>query len=139
MNSLFWFYRFVRTVLPFSQEFQRDKQPNAQPQYLYGSKVGFNSLCIFGLLTIKGIFFNYRNYRIWKLLKMGSNIFWEYFKFNITPFFRLCCEPHHVFQPKCKWLVWWLVSSDKAKNKSFSQPPCIAQLLIVAEQTQRED
>ncbi|KAJ7395454.1 hypothetical protein BTVI_154519 [Pitangus sulphuratus] len=30
--------RFVRTVLPFSQEFQRDKQPNAQPQYLYGSK-----------------------------------------------------------------------------------------------------
>ncbi|XP_019484451.1 PREDICTED: cytoplasmic FMR1-interacting protein 1 [Hipposideros armiger] len=32
--------RFVRTVLPFSQEFQRDKQPNAQPQYLHGSKVG---------------------------------------------------------------------------------------------------
>ncbi|XP_072268911.1 cytoplasmic FMR1-interacting protein 1 isoform X3 [Pyxicephalus adspersus] len=31
-------YRFVRTVLPFSQEFQRDKPPNAQPQYLYGSK-----------------------------------------------------------------------------------------------------
>jgi len=31
--------RFVRTVLPFSQEFQRDKPPNAQPQYLYGSKV----------------------------------------------------------------------------------------------------
>ncbi|XP_058299826.1 cytoplasmic FMR1-interacting protein 1 isoform X2 [Hylobates moloch] len=30
--------RFVRTVLPFSQEFQRDKQPNAQPQYLHGSK-----------------------------------------------------------------------------------------------------
>uniref|UniRef100_A0A8C1A0U7 Cytoplasmic FMR1 interacting protein 1 n=2 Tax=Cyprinus carpio TaxID=7962 RepID=A0A8C1A0U7_CYPCA len=30
--------RFVRTVLPFSQEFQRDKPPNAQPQYLYGSK-----------------------------------------------------------------------------------------------------
>uniref|UniRef100_A0AAY5EBG1 CYRIA/CYRIB Rac1 binding domain-containing protein n=1 Tax=Electrophorus electricus TaxID=8005 RepID=A0AAY5EBG1_ELEEL len=27
--------RFVRTVLPFSQEFQRDKPPNAQPQYLY--------------------------------------------------------------------------------------------------------
>ena len=42
----FWFFfffkilfRFVRTVLPFSQEFQRDKQPNAQPQYLHGSKV----------------------------------------------------------------------------------------------------
>lgn len=34
-----YFSRFVRTVLPFSQEFQRDKQPNAQPQYLYGSKV----------------------------------------------------------------------------------------------------
>lgn len=32
-------FRFVRTVLPFSQEFQRDKPPNAQPQYLYGSKV----------------------------------------------------------------------------------------------------
>ena len=32
-------FRFVRTVLPFSQEFQRDKQPNAQPQYLHGSKV----------------------------------------------------------------------------------------------------
>uniref|UniRef100_A0A672LBX9 Cytoplasmic FMR1-interacting protein 1 homolog n=1 Tax=Sinocyclocheilus grahami TaxID=75366 RepID=A0A672LBX9_SINGR len=31
-------FRFVRTVLPFSQEFQRDKPPNAQPQYLYGSK-----------------------------------------------------------------------------------------------------
>uniref|UniRef100_A0A8C1LPQ8 Cytoplasmic FMR1 interacting protein 1 n=2 Tax=Cyprinus carpio TaxID=7962 RepID=A0A8C1LPQ8_CYPCA len=30
--------RFVRTVLPFSQEFQRDKPANAQPQYLYGSK-----------------------------------------------------------------------------------------------------
>uniref|UniRef100_A0A668RUI5 Cytoplasmic FMR1 interacting protein 1 n=1 Tax=Oreochromis aureus TaxID=47969 RepID=A0A668RUI5_OREAU len=30
--------RFVRTILPFSQEFQRDKPPNAQPQYLYGSK-----------------------------------------------------------------------------------------------------
>lgn len=32
-------FRFVRTVLPFSQEFQRDKPPNAQPHYLYGSKV----------------------------------------------------------------------------------------------------
>eukprot|EP00079_Xenopus_tropicalis_P033359 XP_017947130.1 PREDICTED: cytoplasmic FMR1-interacting protein 1 isoform X3 [Xenopus tropicalis] len=32
-------YRFVRTVMPFSQEFQRDKQPNAQPQYLFGSKL----------------------------------------------------------------------------------------------------
>ncbi|KAG7276311.1 hypothetical protein CRUP_015634 [Coryphaenoides rupestris] len=31
--------RFVRTILPFSQEFQRDRPPNAQPQYLYGSKV----------------------------------------------------------------------------------------------------
>ncbi|XP_016127581.1 cytoplasmic FMR1-interacting protein 1 homolog [Sinocyclocheilus grahami] len=31
-------WQFVRTVLPFSQEFQRDKPPNAQPQYLYGSK-----------------------------------------------------------------------------------------------------
>ncbi|PWA14426.1 hypothetical protein CCH79_00011121, partial [Gambusia affinis] len=30
--------RFVRTILPFSQEFQRDKPPNAQPHYLYGSK-----------------------------------------------------------------------------------------------------
>ncbi|XP_051985982.1 cytoplasmic FMR1-interacting protein 1 homolog [Xyrauchen texanus] len=30
--------RFVRTVLQFSQEFQRDKPPNAQPHYLYGSK-----------------------------------------------------------------------------------------------------
>ncbi|XP_031697581.1 cytoplasmic FMR1-interacting protein 1 homolog, partial [Anarrhichthys ocellatus] len=38
--------RFVRTVLPFSQEFQRDKQPNAQPQYLYGSKV--RTLCFVG-------------------------------------------------------------------------------------------
>ena len=43
--SFFFFFkpflfRFVRTVLPFSQEFQRDKQPNAQPQYLHGSKVG---------------------------------------------------------------------------------------------------
>jgi len=32
-------FRFVRTILPFSQEFQRDRPPNAQPQYLYGSKV----------------------------------------------------------------------------------------------------
>lgn len=32
-------FRFVRTILPFSQEFQRDKPPNAQPHYLYGSKV----------------------------------------------------------------------------------------------------
>jgi len=56
MNALSCFYRFVRTVLPFSQEFQRDKQPNAQPQYLYGSKVGLNSLCIYGLLIFKGIF-----------------------------------------------------------------------------------
>ncbi|MGH0142692.1 UNVERIFIED_CONTAM: hypothetical protein FKN15_076575 [Acipenser sinensis] len=38
--------RFVRTILPFSQEFQRDKQPNAQPQYLYGSKAVTTSLCI---------------------------------------------------------------------------------------------
>ncbi|CAL8393900.1 unnamed protein product [Boreogadus saida] len=30
--------RFVRTILPFSADFQRDKPPNAQPQYLYGSK-----------------------------------------------------------------------------------------------------
>lgn len=37
---LSFLFRFVRTVLPFSQEFQRDKQPNAQPQYLHGSKVG---------------------------------------------------------------------------------------------------
>uniref|UniRef100_A0A8C5M0J2 Cytoplasmic FMR1-interacting protein n=1 Tax=Leptobrachium leishanense TaxID=445787 RepID=A0A8C5M0J2_9ANUR len=40
-------YRFVRTVLPFSQEIHRDKQPNAQPQYLYGSKnlnLAFNSI-----------------------------------------------------------------------------------------------
>ncbi|KAF2986433.1 hypothetical protein EK904_003697 [Melospiza melodia maxima] len=48
--------RFVRTVLPFSQEFQRDKQPNAQPQYLYGSKVGFDSLYLYGLLMFNGIF-----------------------------------------------------------------------------------
>lgn len=38
--------RFVRTVLPFSQEFQRDKPPNAQPQYLYGSKVSTLSVFI---------------------------------------------------------------------------------------------
>ncbi|OXB80411.1 UNVERIFIED_CONTAM: hypothetical protein H355_003467, partial [Colinus virginianus] len=47
--------RFVRTVLPFSQEFQRDKQPNAQPQYLYGSKVGVYSLYVCGLPAFKGI------------------------------------------------------------------------------------
>ncbi|XP_075708691.1 cytoplasmic FMR1-interacting protein 1 isoform X2 [Rhinoderma darwinii] len=47
-------YRFVRTVLPFSQEFQRDKQPNAQPQYLYGSK-NLN-------LAYNSIFSNYRNF-----------------------------------------------------------------------------
>ncbi|KAL2310693.1 hypothetical protein Nmel_002359 [Mimus melanotis] len=56
--------RFVRTVLPFSQEFQRDKQPNAQPQYLYGSKVGFNYLYLYVLLMFKGIILNYRNYGI---------------------------------------------------------------------------
>lgn len=139
MNSLFCFYRFVRTVLPFSQEFQRDKQPNAQPQYLYGSKVGSNSLYIYGLLMFKGIFFNYRSHGIWKLLNMDSNTFCGYFKFNICFFFWLCCEAYHIFQPKCKWLVWWLVLSVIAKNKSLSQPPCIAQLLIVAEQTQRKD
>lgn len=38
-NEFLSVFRFVRTVLPFSQEFQRDKPPNAQPQYLYGSKV----------------------------------------------------------------------------------------------------
>uniref|UniRef100_A0A452INR3 Cytoplasmic FMR1 interacting protein 1 n=1 Tax=Gopherus agassizii TaxID=38772 RepID=A0A452INR3_9SAUR len=46
--------RFVRTVLPFSQEFQRDKQPNAQPQYLHGSKA-LN-------LTYSSIYSNYRNF-----------------------------------------------------------------------------
>ncbi|XP_027302700.1 cytoplasmic FMR1-interacting protein 1 isoform X2 [Anas acuta] len=46
--------RFVRTVLPFSQEFQRDKQPNAQPQYLYGSKA-LN-------LAYSSIYSNYRNF-----------------------------------------------------------------------------
>ncbi|XP_073397562.1 cytoplasmic FMR1-interacting protein 1 isoform X3 [Dendrobates tinctorius] len=47
-------YRFVRTVLPFSQEIQRDKQPNAQPQYLFGSK-NLN-------LAYNSIFSNYRNF-----------------------------------------------------------------------------
>ncbi|XP_075056193.1 cytoplasmic FMR1-interacting protein 1 isoform X3 [Mixophyes fleayi] len=47
-------YRFVRTVLPFSQEFQRDKQPNAQPQYLFGSK-NLN-------LAYNSIFSYYRNF-----------------------------------------------------------------------------
>uniref|UniRef100_A0A672H8X9 Cytoplasmic FMR1 interacting protein 1 n=1 Tax=Salarias fasciatus TaxID=181472 RepID=A0A672H8X9_SALFA len=46
--------RFVRTVLPFSQEFQRDKPPNAQPQYLYGSKT-LN-------LAYSSIFGSYRNF-----------------------------------------------------------------------------
>ncbi|XP_019384017.1 PREDICTED: cytoplasmic FMR1-interacting protein 1 [Crocodylus porosus] len=46
--------RFVRTVLPFSQEFQRDKQPNAQPQYLCGSKA-LN-------LAYSSIYSNYRNF-----------------------------------------------------------------------------
>uniref|UniRef100_G1KML3 Cytoplasmic FMR1-interacting protein n=1 Tax=Anolis carolinensis TaxID=28377 RepID=G1KML3_ANOCA len=46
--------RFVRTVLPFSQEFQRDKQPNAQPQYLHGSKA-LN-------LAYSSIYSNYRNF-----------------------------------------------------------------------------
>ncbi|KAF3834823.1 hypothetical protein F7725_027381 [Dissostichus mawsoni] len=46
--------RFVRTVLPFSQEFQRDKPPNAQPQYLYGSKT-LN-------LAYSSIFSTYRNF-----------------------------------------------------------------------------
>uniref|UniRef100_A0AAR2K7E8 Cytoplasmic FMR1-interacting protein n=1 Tax=Pygocentrus nattereri TaxID=42514 RepID=A0AAR2K7E8_PYGNA len=46
--------RFVRTVLPFSQEFQRDKPPNAQPQYLYGSKA-LN-------LAYSSIFGFYRNF-----------------------------------------------------------------------------
>lgn len=31
--------RFVRTAIPFTQEPQRDKPANAQPYYLYGSKV----------------------------------------------------------------------------------------------------
>lgn len=143
MNSLFCFYRFVRTVLPFSQEFQRDKQPNAQPQYLYGSKVGFNSLYVFihiyipflyyGLLLFKSIFLNYGNCWIWKSFKMDSDTFCEYFKF-----FRYCCEVHHMFQPKYKWLVWWLVLPDLVKNRSFSQPLWIARLLIAVEQTQRK-
>lgn len=42
LNNFPTSFRFVRTVLPFSQEFQRDKPPNAQPQYLYGSKVGLH-------------------------------------------------------------------------------------------------
>uniref|UniRef100_A0A4W3JA89 Cytoplasmic FMR1-interacting protein n=1 Tax=Callorhinchus milii TaxID=7868 RepID=A0A4W3JA89_CALMI len=46
--------RFVRTVLPFSQEFQRDKQPNAQPQYLYGTKI-LN-------LAYSSIYNNYKNF-----------------------------------------------------------------------------
>ncbi|XP_017715443.1 PREDICTED: cytoplasmic FMR1-interacting protein 1 isoform X2 [Rhinopithecus bieti] len=46
--------RFVRTVLPFSQEFQRDKQPNAQPQYLHGSKA-LN-------LAYSSIYGSYRNF-----------------------------------------------------------------------------
>ncbi|XP_023379364.1 cytoplasmic FMR1-interacting protein 1 [Pteropus vampyrus] len=46
--------RFVRTVLPFSQEFQRDKQPNAQPQYLHGSKA-LN-------LAYTSIYGSYRNF-----------------------------------------------------------------------------
>ncbi|XP_044289104.1 cytoplasmic FMR1-interacting protein 1 isoform X2 [Varanus komodoensis] len=46
--------RFVRTVLPFSQEFQRDKQPNAQPQYLHGSKA-LN-------LAYSSIYSSYRNF-----------------------------------------------------------------------------
>ncbi|XP_048453847.1 cytoplasmic FMR1-interacting protein 1 homolog [Rhincodon typus] len=46
--------RFVRTVLPFSQEFQRDKQPNAQPQYLYGTKA-LN-------LAYSSIYSNYKNF-----------------------------------------------------------------------------
>uniref|UniRef100_A0A4W6DZ16 Cytoplasmic FMR1 interacting protein 1 n=1 Tax=Lates calcarifer TaxID=8187 RepID=A0A4W6DZ16_LATCA len=46
--------RFVRTILPFSQEFQRDKPPNAQPQYLYGSKT-LN-------LAYSSIFSSYRNF-----------------------------------------------------------------------------
>uniref|UniRef100_A0A665VIT9 Cytoplasmic FMR1-interacting protein n=1 Tax=Echeneis naucrates TaxID=173247 RepID=A0A665VIT9_ECHNA len=46
--------RFVRTVLPFSQEFQRDKPPNAQPHYLYGSKA-LN-------LAYSSIFSSYRNF-----------------------------------------------------------------------------
>ncbi|XP_028655857.1 cytoplasmic FMR1-interacting protein 1 homolog isoform X1 [Erpetoichthys calabaricus] len=42
--------RFVRTVLPFSQEIHRDKPPNAQPQYLYGSKalnLAYSTICSF--------------------------------------------------------------------------------------------
>ncbi|TNM87595.1 hypothetical protein fugu_005816 [Takifugu bimaculatus] len=46
--------RFVRTVLPFSQEFQRDKPPNAQPHYLYGSKT-LN-------LAYSSIYGSYRNF-----------------------------------------------------------------------------
>lgn len=46
--------RFVRTVLPFSQEFQRDKQPNAHPQYLYGTKA-LN-------LAYSSIYSNYKNF-----------------------------------------------------------------------------
>ncbi|XP_070088088.1 cytoplasmic FMR1-interacting protein 1 isoform X2 [Equus caballus] len=46
--------RFVRTVLSFSQEFQRDKQPNAQPQYLHGSKA-LN-------LAYSSIYGSYRNF-----------------------------------------------------------------------------
>ena len=59
LNFLFSFsfkilFRFVRTVLPFSQEFQRDKQPNAQPQYLHGSKVSSFMFMIFKF-TVKCI------------------------------------------------------------------------------------
>ncbi|KAK7888761.1 hypothetical protein WMY93_024321 [Mugilogobius chulae] len=46
--------RFVRTILPFSQEFQRDKPPTAQPQYLYGSKT-LN-------LAYSSIYGSYRNF-----------------------------------------------------------------------------
>ena len=55
-------FRFVRTVLPFSQEFQRDKPPNAQPHYLYGSKVStlvlvshFIFLCSIIIVLCRGL------------------------------------------------------------------------------------
>jgi len=40
LMCFFSLYSFVRTAIPFTQEPQRDKPANAQPYYLYGSKVG---------------------------------------------------------------------------------------------------
>lgn len=60
-----------------------------------------------------------------------------YFKFNIHFFQTLLWSSPYV-SAKVQVISLMVSIIWQLKNKSYSQPPCIAQLLIVAEQTQRK-